>query len=232
MTTDTLDKNNKAEPVAKRRRGEPVVSLREVAYQAIKHRIITCNLKPGEVLSEGLLSEELNIGRTPVHQAIDRLASEGLIDVIPRKGIMVTPISLHEIFDMIDIRLINEAYCVRQVAKLADISDIKKLEANLDAMWKAAKSRNIEAMMNLDREFHGLLSATSRNTLLPDIMGNLHDRSTRLWFISLRSNEHHVRVCEQHAAVIEGIKAHDENAAEQAIRIHIEAFRENITRQL
>ncbi|WP_374831445.1 GntR family transcriptional regulator [Paenochrobactrum pullorum] len=231
MTTDISDKTTKTASAPKRRRKDPVVSLREVAYQAIKHRIITCNLKPGEVLSEGLLSDELNIGRTPVHQAIDRLASEGLIDVIPRKGIMVTPISLHEIFDIIDVRLINEAYCVRQVAKLADAPDIKKLETNLNDMWKAAKSRNIEAMMNLDREFHGLLSATSRNTILPDIMGNLHDRSTRLWFISLRSNEHHVRVCEQHAAVIEGIKAHDEDAAEQAIRDHIEAFRENITRQ-
>lgn len=231
MTTDISDRTKKSAAAPKRRRKEPVVSLREVAYEAIKHRIITCNLKPGEVLSEGLLSDEMNIGRTPVHQAIDRLASEGLIDVIPRKGIMVTPISLHEIFDIIDVRLINEAYCVRQVAKLADAADIKKLETNLNDMWKAAKSRNIEAMMNLDREFHGLLSATSRNTILPDIMGNLHDRSTRLWFISLRSNEHHVRVCEQHAAVIEGIKAHDADAAEQAIRDHIEAFRENITRQ-
>lgn len=231
MTTDISDRTKKSVAAPKRRRKEPVVSLREVAYEAIKHRIITCNLKPGEVLSEGLLSDEMNIGRTPVHQAIDRLASEGLIDVIPRKGIMVTPVSLHEIFDIIDVRLINEAYCVRQVAKLADAADIKKLETNLNDMWKAAKSRNIEAMMNLDREFHGLLSATSRNTILPDIMGNLHDRSTRLWFISLRSNEHHVRVCEQHAAVIEGIKAHDADAAEQAIRDHIEAFRENITRQ-
>lgn len=231
MTTDISDRTKKSAAAPKRRRKEPVVSLREVAYEAIKHRIITCNLKPGEVLSEGLLSDEMNIGRTPVHQAIDRLASEGLIDVIPRKGIMVTPVSLHEIFDIIDVRLINEAYCVRQVAKLADAADIKKLETNLNDMWKAAKSRNIEAMMNLDREFHGLLSATSRNTILPDIMGNLHDRSTRLWFISLRSNEHHVRVCEQHAAVIEGIKAHDADAAEQAIRDHIEAFRENITRQ-
>lgn len=232
MTADIKIKKNNAPSVIKRRRGEPVVSLREVAYEAIKHRIITCNLKPGEVLSEGALSDELNIGRTPVHQAIGRLASDGLIEVIPRKGIMVTPISLHEIFDIIDIRVINEAYCVRLAATLADHEDIKKLETNLDNMWQAAKSRNIEAMMTLDREFHGLLSASSRNSLLPDIMGNLHDRSTRLWFISLRSNEHHTRVCEQHAAVIEGIKAHDADAAEKSIREHIEAFRENITRQL
>lgn len=216
---------------APRRRGEPVISLRDTAYEAIKRRIITCDLKPGEVLSEGVLSSELNIGRTPVHQAIDRLAADGLIDVLPRKGIMVKPISLNEIFDIIDVRLVNEAFCVRKVAELAEPADLARLSENLDATWAAAKSREIETMMNLDRAFHASLAASSRNSLLPDIMGNLHDRSTRIWFISLRSNEHHVRVCEQHAAVVEGIRKHDPDQAEKAIRDHIEAFRENIVRQ-
>lgn len=216
---------------APRRRGEPVISLRDTAYEAIKRRIITCDLKPGEVLSEGVLSSELNIGRTPVHQAIDRLAADGLIDVLPRKGIMVKPISLNEIFDIIDVRLVNEAFCVRKVAELAEPADLARLSENLDATWAAAKSREIETMMNLDRAFHASLAASSRNSLLPDIMGNLHDRSTRMWFISLRSNEHHVRVCEQHAAVVEGIRKHDPDQAEKAIRDHIEAFRENIVRQ-
>lgn len=229
-TTDAIAETDDA-PLAPRRRGDPVVSLRDTAYEAIKRRIITCDLKPGEVLSEGMLSSELNIGRTPVHQAIDRLAADGLIDVLPRKGIMVKPISLNEIFDIIDVRLVNEAFCVRKVAELAEPADLARLSENLDATWQAAKDRAIEAMMNLDRAFHALLATSSRNSMLPDIMGNLHDRSTRLWFISLRSNEHHVRVCEQHAAVVEGIRKRDPDQAEKAIREHIEAFRENIVRQ-
>lgn len=229
-TADATAETDDAVP-APRRRGDPVVSLRDTAYEAIKRRIITCDLKPGEVLSEGVLSAELNIGRTPVHQAIDRLAADGLIDVLPRKGIMVKPISLNEIFDIIDIRLVNEAFCVRKVAELAEPADIARLSENLDATWQAARDREIEAMMNLDRAFHAILATSSRNSMLPDIMGNLHDRSTRLWFISLRSNEHHVRVCEQHAAVVEGIRKRDPDQAEKAIREHIEAFRENIVRQ-
>lgn len=231
MTAETPLADTDDAAHAPRRRGEPVISLRDTAYEAIKRRIITCDLKPGEVLSEGVLSSELNIGRTPVHQAIDRLAADGLIDVLPRKGIMVKPISLNEIFDIIDVRLVNEAFCVRKVAELAEPADLARLSENLDATWAAAKSREIETMMNLDRAFHASLAASSRNSLLPDIMGNLHDRSTRMWFISLRSNEHHVRVCEQHAAVVEGIRKHDPDQAEKAIRDHIEAFRENIVRQ-
>ena len=118
-----------------------------------------------------------------------------------------------------------------KVAELAEPADIARLSENLDATWQAARDREIEAMMNLDRAFHAILATSSRNSMLPDIMGNLHDRSTRLWFISLRSNEHHVRVCEQHAAVVEGIRKRDPEEAEKAIREHIEAFRENIVRQ-
>lgn len=220
------------ETVRPKRSAGRAPSLRDRAYEEIKHLIITCELKPGEVLSEAALSASLDIGRTPVHQAIDRLVTDGLIDVMPRKGIMVKPVSLDEIFDIIDVRLINESYCARRAAVRAEPADIARMVANLDAMWDAAKSRAIETMMELDREFHAMLSGTTRNKVLSEILRNLHDRSTRLWFISLRAGEQHMRVCEQHAAIIDGVRRHDPDAAERAIRAHIEAFRENVTRQL
>jgi GntR family transcriptional regulator, rspAB operon transcriptional repressor len=207
-------------------------SLRDRAYAAIKHRIITCELKPGEVLIEADLSAELDIGRTPVHQAIDRLVTDGLIDVMPRKGIIVKPVSLDEILDVIEIRLVNEGYCARLAANQAEPDDIARMLSNLNAMWTASKDRDIEEMMTLDREFHALLSGITRNKSLAEILRGLHDRSLRLWFISLRAGEQHMRVCEQHAAIIDGVQRRDPNAAEQAIRAHIEAFRDNIARQL
>lgn len=231
--TDNPNTGAEAREAARRARaGERAPSLRDRAYEQIKHRIITCDLKPGEVLSEAALSASLDIGRTPVHQAIDRLVTDGLIDVMPRKGIMVKPVSLDEIFDIIDVRLINESHCARRAAASAEPEDVARMTANLDAMWKAAQSRAIESMMELDREFHALLSGLTRNKVLTEILRNLQDRSTRLWFISLRAGEQHVRVCEQHAAIIDGVRRHDPDAAEQAIRAHIEAFRDNITRQL
>ncbi len=221
-------------PMAPRRNrsAERTPSLRDQAYEAIKHLIITCELKPGEVLSEADLSSDIGIGRTPVHQAIDRLVTDGMIDVMPRKGIIVRPVSLDEIRDIIEVRLLNETHCARRAATLAEPSDISRLVANLDAMWSASKLRAIEDMMNLDREFHALLSRTTGNKTLSEILRNLHDRSLRMWFISLRAGEHHMRVCEQHAAILDGVRRHDPDAAEQAVRAHVEAFRDNITRQL
>lgn len=208
------------------------VPLRELAYDKIKHRIITCEFRPGEVLNEAMLSSMIGIGRTPVRQAIDRLYTDGLITVMPRKGIMVKPISLDEIFQVIEVRLVNEIHCARRAAGEADANDIARLSANLDAMSYAAKAREIETMMNLDRDFHSLLSNIGRNKVMVDLLRNLHDRSTRFWFISLLANDQHVRVCEQHAAILDAIRRHDREAAAKAIRHHIEAFRDNVTQQL
>ena len=99
-------------------------SLKEQAYQAIKHRIITCASEPGQELSENAVANALKIGRTPVHQAFDRLHGEGLVDVQPRKGIVVRPINLDEVIEIIETRLLNETFAVRLAAERASSAEI------------------------------------------------------------------------------------------------------------
>lgn len=208
------------------------VSLRDRAYDALKTKIINCELRPGEVLTVASLAEDLGIGRTPVIQAVDRLVTDGLIEVMPRKGIVVSPISLNEIFDIIEVRILNECQAVRWAADKATEAEIEAMEANLQAMRRASQERNIERLIQLDREFHRLISAAAGNPVLSEILGNLHDRSVRFWFVSLRAPDHNARVCDQHACVVDAIRAHDPVAAEAAIREHIVAFQHNITNQV
>jgi DNA-binding transcriptional regulator YhcF (GntR family) len=110
---------NQITRLRKDRAAEPVLaeSLKDQAYEAIKHRIITCAFKPGQELSENTVAGLLRIGRTPVHQAFDRLNTEGLVDVQPRKGVVVRPINLDEVIEIIEIRLLNEAFAVRLAAE-------------------------------------------------------------------------------------------------------------------
>src|SRR5579872_3240387 len=101
-----------AESPTKRRR-PPHQSLRDAAYEAIKHRIITCKFRPGQSLKEAAVATMLGFGRTPVHQAIDRLMFEGLVEVRPRKGVVVKPVVFTDVMQMVDVRLINETQCAR-----------------------------------------------------------------------------------------------------------------------
>ena len=83
-------------------------SLRDQAYEAIKHQIITCAFKPGQAINEAQVALLLGLGRTPVHQALDRLMVEELVDILPRKGVVVRPLSLSEVLQITDARLVNE----------------------------------------------------------------------------------------------------------------------------
>jgi GntR family transcriptional regulator, rspAB operon transcriptional repressor len=212
-------------PVAK-------VALHSKAYEQIKQAIITLRFRPGEYLNEAQISKVLRIGRTPVHQALNRLMLEGMVEVVPRKGIIVKPVSLNDVLEIIDVRIINEAYCARLAAARAGERDIAEMGQILDESEKAASRLDTGRQMMLDSQFHSVLSRSAGNAVLADFMRTLHDRSLRFWFISLRDPAHHVAVKDEHRAILEAIKARDPEAAGNAIRSHIESFRANIMRHL
>ncbi len=207
-------------------------SLRDAAYEAIKHRIITCAFRPGEYINEAYVSAMLGIGRTPVHQAIDRLMLEGMVDVMPRKGVIVKPVSLDEIMQIVEVRMLNECYGVRLAAERADRDEINHLADILARATQWIEARNSEQLMMLDREFHGVLARASKNGILADNLAKLHDHSLRFWFISLNRPGHHESVQAQHEAILGTIRDRDPDGAEAAMRAHVEAFRENLTRSM
>ena len=107
-------------------------SLLDTAYEQIKRRIAICVFRPGDHLNEAELSAMLGIGRTPVHQALDRLMVEGLVQVMPRKGIIVKPASLDEVLQTIEVRVLNECYCVRLAADRASAAETAELTSILN----------------------------------------------------------------------------------------------------
>jgi GntR family transcriptional regulator, rspAB operon transcriptional repressor len=215
-----------------RSRSGAVASLREAAYDAIKHRIITCEFRPGEYINELQLSAVLKIGRTPVHQALDRLMVEGLVEVIPRKGVIVKPVSLNEVLQIIEVRLINEPFGARLAAEQANDADLAEMADILDRARHWATLRNVENMMLLDREFHLLIARAARNAVLTELLRNLHERSLRFWFISLNAPTQYESVQKEHAAIFEAIRERDPVSAEAAMRRHIESFRGNVSQYL
>ncbi len=202
--------------------------LRQKAYEEIKRRIITMEYRPGKYLNESLVSNALGMGRTPVHQALLQLQLEELIDIIPRKGLIVRPISVHEISNITDVRAANEALCVSLAARWADAKDIRSLREILDRAKELVPLRDIEALMNLDHEFHCEISRISRNPVLGNILRSLHERSLRFWFLSLSTLKNLEDVHAEHEAIYAAIAAHDFGKAEEAARFHIEQFRKNI----
>ncbi|AJY20267.1 GntR family transcriptional regulator [Burkholderia multivorans] len=207
-------------------------SLAERAYALIRRDIVTMRLKPGAALNEADLVARTGIGRTPVHQAVHRLVLEGLLSVMPRKGLMVQPLSLDEIVAVIDVRRINEAHCAELAARHATPDDLAALAALLDAGRACVEQHDVEGMMELDRAFHQTIAAAARNAVLADILRGLHDRSLRFWFVTLSEPHHLADVQREHCALFERLSARDAAGARAAVERHIDSFRSTLVQHL
>ncbi|HEF4776034.1 TPA: GntR family transcriptional regulator [Burkholderia multivorans] len=207
-------------------------SLAERAYALIRRDIVTMRLKPGAALNEADLVARTGIGRTPVHQAVHRLVLEGLLSVMPRKGLMVQPLSLDEIVAVIDVRRINEAHCAELAARHATPDDLAALAALLDAGQACVEQHDVEGMMELDRAFHQTIAAAARNAVLADILRGLHDRSLRFWFVTLSEPHHLADVQREHCALFERLSARDAAGACAAVERHIDSFRSTLVQHL
>jgi len=208
--------------------GAHAPSLAEAAYERMKLGIISLRYRPGAYVNEAQLCNELELGRTPVHQAVLRLALEGMLEVVPRKGIIVKPISLQEVTASVEVRLINEPACARLAAERCTPEEYAALTACLRRGERLIGARDITGLMNVDREFHSMLARASRNALLEQILQRLHEQSLRFWFISLSDPSHLKAVDCEHWEVLRALERHDPDAAEAAMRSHIESFRDHI----
>ena len=179
-----------------------------------------------------MISEQLGIGRTPVHQALDRLMLEDMVEVIPRKGVIVRPVSLDEVLQLVEVRLVNETHCAMLAAERATEAEIGALGATLAPTQRLIDRRDIEGLMMLDRDFHAGISAAARNRVLANILLTLHERSLRFWFISLSDEAHLIEVRDQHVEIHAAIRARDGAKASKAMRAHIELFRQNIMKSV
>lgn len=207
-------------------------ALRELAYAEIKRRIISCEFSPGEALNEAQVGALLNLGRTPVHQALHRLEVEGLVSILPRKGVLVAPLSLNEVLDMIEVRLSNELLCVTLAAERAHESDLIAMREIVERSPALLARRDVSGLMALDLKFHIAISAASRNRVLAELLRSLHEKQARFWFLSLQDPEHLENVYREHLAVIDALERRDVPAVREAIRTHIDEFRKNIIRSI
>ncbi|MGV0878889.1 GntR family transcriptional regulator [Martelella sp. FLE1502] len=204
-------------------------SLVEQAYASIKHGIVTTAFAPGASLNEVQLSEELGIGRTPVHHALHRLAQEELVDILPRKGVRVRPVLQDEIAELIEARLVTEPYCAARAAERvreAELEEPRRILAEAEA--ELVGEGRTEALMKLDGAFHSWANRIAGNRVLYDVLDQFQNRSARFWFLSLSDIPHAEGVHKEHKAILRAIGARDPEAARRAAEDHIKSFRRTI----
>lgn len=164
-------------------RGE---TLTERAYRLIEEQIVTLQLKPGDILSEQMLSAAFRIGRTPIREALQQLAREGLVTILPRKGILVSDINPRSQMLVLEVRREIERLLSRSGAERATKEQRKQLQDIAQGMDRAAKANDDFSFMRLDRELNRLMIDASHNVYAARSMKQLQGLSRRFWYMHYR----------------------------------------------
>ena len=192
-----------------------MLTLADKAYQAIEELIVTLELKPGSVFSESEISEKLNIGRTPIREALLRLSQERLVLSMPRRGIVVTDINVSEQLALLDTRRVLDELIVKQACKRANKEQIERLKTVANKMENAADSESIPEFMRLDKEFDSILNEASRNIYAAQATTPLHAHCRRFWYYYRRNND--LRESTSfHTDIMKAVSVQDETKAVQA----------------
>jgi DNA-binding GntR family transcriptional regulator len=168
------------------RRLAPAETLTDQAYRQIEEQIVTLRLKPGDVLSEQMLSAALHIGRTPIREALQRLANEGLVIILPRKGILVSDLNPRQQLLVLEVRRELERLLSRAGAERATKEQRDALHEIARGMDRAAKNDDDMAFMRLDREFNRLITEAAHNNYAARSIRLVQGLSRRFWYMHYR----------------------------------------------
>lgn len=204
------------------------LSLQHSAYREIKRRIVTAVYRPGEQINTAQICTQLRIGRTPVHLAIHRLETEGLIEIMPRRGIVVRPIDRAEMMELIEARHMIEPEVAALAAVRASDREFAAMRAILDRIPAIAEAGDSEQFMEVDLEFHRAMALAARNQPLMEFLAGMHEHCTRLYFISVSNKTHDQRIIDEHEEIFAALERRDPEAARTALRKHIESLRTNV----
>ena len=203
--------------------------LSEKAYRLLKEKVLTLELPPSAVIDEAALMEELDLGRTPIREALQRLDSEGLVNIVPRRGTFVNDISITDLQKIFELRIALEGFAARLAAQRITEDRIEEMESVLrDLEVVCVGDRDYPRLMDIDSRFHRLLYAAADNEFLNETLDRLYDLSLRLWHLVLNRLEGVRYSIEQHRRVVEALRDGDEAEAEALVQQHIVEFQQKI----
>ncbi len=202
-------------------------SLTDQAYQRLEELIVTLKLEPGAVLSEAALATQLGFGRTPVREALQRLAREGLVLILPRRGILVSEINIEKQLMLLEVRRELERLLARKSAQRASPEEARRFVELAGEMRSAARNNDDLAFMRFDWELNHLISRSARNEFASNAMSLLHGLSRRFWYLHYRRVADLPLCARLHADLAEAVGERDpERAAAACDRLldYIEDF--------
>ena len=207
--------------------------LSQKVYRILKKGIIIGDFKPGEKILEVKIAEQLGVSRTPIREALRELVAGGFVEMSPNQGMIVSNISIEDIREVLQIRVVLEGLTARLAAKLINREEIKELEKFLKQMEYYINKDDVLTFIKMDAKFHELILNVCGNNWLIQMRKNLSDQTHRYKMssrsLSIPGRLKYLR--EEHREIVEALKRKDSEQADRLSQKHIENMLENILTQ-
>ena len=216
------------------KRDHRTISIADQIFEKLEQDILTGRYKRGDMLCEMKLSSELGVSRTPLREALRRLEQERIVEDKGR-GIIVIGISREDILDMYEIRIKIECIAAARAANNRTDAQLMRMKEILDLQSfyiernrQSQVDENIEAIKNLDSEFHEMLYLCSGSRILEDILSEIHRKMIKYRRASIKKHSRARQSQKEHRAIYQAIKKRDEKLAYELTSRHIANARDSI----
>ena len=213
--------------------------LADRAYRELRDRLVTLRIAPGAPIDEDLIGRELKMGRTPVREAIKRLALENLVTVFPRRGTFASEINITDLAHISDVRAQLEGHAAYRAAERITDAQREELAALLDELHASRGTDDAEAppsgagdspraLMELDARVHRFIYRCAANPFLEETLGRYFNLSLRIWYLVIDRLPHLFARVHEHQDVLLAISAGDAERARDILVAHIATFEQEI----
>jgi DNA-binding GntR family transcriptional regulator len=198
----------------------PKESLKLQAYNIIKGKIVRCEYEPGMLLSEDRLQEDVPVSRTPIRDALSRLEQEGLVQILPKKGVMVSILSLREITSIFEVRMLLEPYALRHYGPSLSTERLTDFYDQFRMMQAGGGS---DRYYEVDDAFHQMLIEALPNTYLLETYDHIHNQNLRFRMLTGMDSEDRLRSTHaEHLEIVQACLKKQWEAAAQAMEEHLQ----------
>lgn len=204
--------------------------LRDVVFHTLRRAILMGELEPGERLMELQLTGKLGVSRTPIREAIRKLELEGLVLMVPRKGATVARITEKDLQDVLEVRCALEELAVSLACERMGEEDLIHLETCMKEFQESLEGGDLTTMAEKDVAFHDIIFQATDNKRLDQMLNNLREQMYRYRVEYLKNPETHGQLLQEHEEILRCLRAGDCEAAQAAIRGHIENQVHGVTR--
>jgi DNA-binding GntR family transcriptional regulator len=205
--------------------GVTIPLLTERAYERIRRDVISCAIAPGSEISETQLSSHYKLGKAAVRVALTRLSHDGLVRAIPRRGYRVVPVTLQDIHDVFELRLMLEPAAARMAAGKVNTQQLRTYDEVCSAGYEPGDARSTGRFLEANKAFHVAIAKATGNTRLAGAIEHLLDEMTRLLHLGLGVRKGPQEMQHEHRALVKALARADGEAAERICREQIEASR-------